>query len=132
MISSSSVKEAFSVSKKVKVASEHFYKLYISDAKILEIGDNKKVINQIKNFDITGKRELERSSRKECTDAEIQWGEIREVLAQTKRNKAASKDGLPTEMYKTAEKDQSGRSELARALVTFFNEIFDNGYVPIE
>ncbi|KAL6120713.1 hypothetical protein NUSPORA_02512 [Nucleospora cyclopteri] len=131
LISSSSGKEAFTEAEKVKVASEHCYKLFINDAKMLEIRNTKKVINQILNFAITGRREPKRARKKECTDAENNE-ENKRSLAQTKRNKAASKDGLPTEVYKTAGKDQSGRSELAKALVTFFNEIFDSGYVPIE
>ncbi|KAL6121636.1 hypothetical protein NUSPORA_01409 [Nucleospora cyclopteri] len=69
-------------------------------------------------------------NRRDITDSPIDWTEIKNVLCSIKNNKAASRDGIPVEVYKLAERDTEGNSGLAKAMKKLFNMILDEGKIP--
>ncbi|KAL6121049.1 hypothetical protein NUSPORA_02097 [Nucleospora cyclopteri] len=105
-------KEGTTDEDKCAIARNHFENLFSSDTK--------------KGADPF----MSNGTRREDTDQEITWEEIRTVLSSLRRYKAASRDGLPIEAYKMAAEDHHGNTGLASAILHIFNRIFKTGQIP--
>lgn len=66
----------------------------------------------------------------ELMNALITWSELLETLKRCKSNKATGMDGIPGEIYKMAEMDERGSSNLGRAMLNIANYSLDAGNIP--
>lgn len=63
---------------------------------------------------------------------EITWGEIRSTLQRCKNNKATGMDGVPCEVYKVAESEETAENGLSNAILRIANYCLDTGNIPEE
>ena len=66
------------------------------------------------------------------TDTPITWSEILFESSCTRTNKASGVDLIPSELYKTVEKDPECKSQFSKNILSMFNKVLNEGICPTD